>query len=341
MQGLVYQGPQRIDLLDIPEPRLTDGEVLIRVKATGICGSDLHGYLGRTGRRVAPMVMGHEFAGIIEDVGGDTSTFRKDERVVVQPIVFCGDCEYCKGGHTNLCEKKRMFGVMDFNGSMATYLGVPEKLLYRLPAGVGFAQGAMVEPLAVAYSAAAKTTVEGKDVLIVGAGTIGLMLLQVVRLGKPRMCIIIDVNTARLDLATQLGATHVLNSSREDVLERINSLTGGKGVGIAFEAVGITPTVQSALAPLKKRGECVWIGNSEKMITLNMQEVVSKAHRILGTYAYTHEEFGRALDLIASGRMVLDPLISRIVPLAEGPEMFRLQTENPGSLIKIILTDGR
>jgi threonine dehydrogenase-like Zn-dependent dehydrogenase len=230
---------------------------------------------------------------------------------------------------------------MDVNGSMATFLNVPQRLLYRLPDSVSFEHAAMVEPLAVACSAAAKTEVEGKDVLIVGAGTIGLLLMQVVVLGKPRRCIVVDTNRGRLELAGKLGATHCLDSSEATVLESIGRITDRKGVGVAFEAVGITPTVQIALAPLRKEGVCVWIGNSEPMVSLNMQDVVTRAQRIVGTYAYTHAEFGLALDIVSAGRIALDPLISRIVPLAEGPEMFRLQTESPGSLIKVILTDGK
>jgi 2-desacetyl-2-hydroxyethyl bacteriochlorophyllide A dehydrogenase len=340
MQGLVYEGPRMMQLREVPLPDLADGEVLVRVKATGICGSDLHGYTGKSGRRLPPMIMGHEFAGVVEDMKGVSGAWRMGERVVAQPTIFCGACEYCRRGQTNLCEHKKLFGVMNVNGSMATFLNVPEQLLYRLPDTVSFAHGAMIEPLAVASAAAAKVDVEGRDVLIVGAGTIGLLLLQVVVLAKPRRCIVVDVNRARLDLAGKLGATYALDSSDGTVPESIDRITEGKGVGVAFEAVGITPTVQAALAPLCKEGVCVWIGNSERMVTLNMQDVVTKAQRILGTYAYTHEEFGRALGMAAAGRISLDPLISSVVPLAEGPEMFRLQTENPGSLIKVILSDG-
>jgi 2-desacetyl-2-hydroxyethyl bacteriochlorophyllide A dehydrogenase len=340
MQGLVYEGPRTMRLREVPRPDLAEAEVLVRVRATGICGSDLHGYTGKSGRRLPPMIMGHEFAGVIEEARKGSGTFRAGERVVVQPTIFCGECEYCRRGHTNLCERKRLFGVMDVNGSMATFLNVPERLLYRLPDSVGFEHGAMIEPLAVASSAASKVDVEGKDVLIVGAGTIGLLLLQVVALAKPRRCIVVDVNKARLELAGKLGATTCLDSSDGTALASIDRITGGKGVEIAFEAVGISPTVQTALAPLGKEGVCVWIGNSERMVSLNMQDVVTKAQRIVGTYAYTHAEFGKSLDMVAAGRIALDPLISRVVPLAEGPEMFRLQTESPGSLIKVILTDG-
>jgi 2-desacetyl-2-hydroxyethyl bacteriochlorophyllide A dehydrogenase len=340
MRGLVYEGPRIMNLREVPLPELAEGEVLVRVKATGICGSDLHGYTGKSGRRLPPMIMGHEFAGIIEDGKGVSGSYRTGDRVVVQPTVFCGTCEYCRRGQTNLCEHKKLFGVMNVNGSMATFINVPERLLYRLPDAVSFERGAMIEPLAVASSAASKVDVDGNDVLIVGAGTIGLLLLQAVALRKPRRCIVVDVNKARLELAAKLGATSCLDSSGGTVPASIDRITEGKGVGVAFEVVGITPTVQMALAPLRKEGVCIWIGNSDRVVSLNMQDVVAKAQRIIGTYAYTHAEFGQALDAVAAGRISIDPLISKVVPLAEGPEMFRLQTENPGSLIKVIITDG-
>ncbi|MGA2477501.1 MAG: galactitol-1-phosphate 5-dehydrogenase [Spirochaetia bacterium] len=338
MKGLVYHGPEQLRLEGIPDPRPADGEVLIRVKATGICGSDLHGYLGRTGRRTPPMVMGHEFAGVIEEAGAGVRSFRAGDRVVVQPLIFCGECEFCRRGLTNLCVRKKMFGVMDLNGSMATFVTAPERLLYRLPQKIDFPSAAMVEPLAVGYGAAAKANVKDRDVLIVGAGTIGLLLLQVVLAYHPRTVVVADVNDFRLGLATSLGATAVVNSTTGDPQEVFDVVTQGRGIELSFEAVGISPTVQQALSPLKNEGTCVWVGNSEKMVTLNMQDVVTRPLKIIGSYCYSHEEFGKTLDMLAAGKINLAPLISKCVPLEQGPEMFRTQTKEPGHLIKIILT---
>ncbi|MGA2546575.1 MAG: galactitol-1-phosphate 5-dehydrogenase [Rectinemataceae bacterium] len=339
MRGLVYYGPEHLEMAQLPDPEAAEGEVLLKVKATGICGSDLHGYLGKTGRRIAPMVMGHEFAGEVLELGPKVKGFNIGDRVVVQPVIFCGKCEPCKRGATNLCGNKKLFGVMDLNGSMADFISVPQRLLYRLPENIDYLSGAMIEPLAVAYGATRKVDVRGKDVLIVGSGTIGLLLLQIVVASGPHMVAMSDVNDFRLGLAKKLGADHTINPGREDFAKSIGEMTEKKGFDVAFEAVGITPTVQQAMSSLKMEGSCVWVGNSEKDITLNMQEVVTKVLRIFGTYTYTHAEFGEALDMVKRGKVDMAPLISRVAPLEQGPEMFKLQTKTPGSLVKIILTE--
>lgn len=153
MKGLVYTGPENVVIKQIDDLKVQPGEVLIKVKAAGICGSDVHGYLGTTGRRIAPMIMGHEFAGYVSEIGEDVRSLKKGERVTVQPLIFCGKCNYCMQGLTNLCTSKKTFGVMDLNGSMAKYISVPEYLIYRLQESVSYTHAAIMELLAVAYSA--------------------------------------------------------------------------------------------------------------------------------------------------------------------------------------------
>jgi 2-desacetyl-2-hydroxyethyl bacteriochlorophyllide A dehydrogenase len=339
MRGLVYYGPERLEMAKLPDPKPAAGEALLKVKATGICGSDLHGYLGTTGRRIPPMVMGHEFSGEITELGSEGGGFHVGDRVVVQPVIFCGKCEPCRRGATNQCASRKLFGVMDLNGSMADFISVPQSLLYRLPENIDYLSAAMIEPLAVAYSATKRVDLQGKDVLVVGAGTIGLLILQIVVASGPRMVAVSDVNDFRLGLAKKLGAAHTINPSKDDFAKTIGDLTEKKGFDLAFEAVGITATVRQAMSSLRAEGACVLVGNSEKDISLNMQEVVTKALRILGTYTYTHAEFGEALGLLVRGKVDMVPLISKVAPLEQGPEMFRLQTKEPGSLVKIILTE--
>ena len=338
MKALMYLGPERLEMARIPDPVAGEGEVLVQVEATGICGSDLHGYLGKTGRRIPPMVMGHEFSGVVAALGPGLSAYRVGDRVVVQPVISCGECEFCKQGLTNLCAAKKLFGVMDVNGSMAEFVAVPEHLLYPLPANVDFLSGALIEPLAVAYSATKKAEVRGKTVLVVGSGTIGLMLLQTILAEGPRAVYVSDVNEFRLGVAKRLGAAGVINPAKGDFAAAVAEATLGRGFDVVFEAVGITPTVQQAMSALRIEGTCVWVGNSEKIISLNMQEVVTKVLRVFGTYTYSHAEFGEALGLVAAGKIDMKPIISRVEPLERGAEMFRIQTKEPGNLIKIILT---
>ena len=339
MKGLVYNGPEDLSLTQIKDLAPARDEVLIKVRAAAICGSDVHGYLGISGRRTPPMIMGHEFSGEISKLGEGVTRFAVGDRVTVQPLIFCGRCEYCERGLTNLCQSKKMYGVMDVNGAMAEYICVLERLVYRLPDSINYLHGAMLEPFAVAYTAVKKAPgIEGQNVLVVGTGTIGLLVFQIVKTLAPAKTFVSDVNEFRLDLAKQIGADFALNPGKDDLKEIIGRQTNGKGVDIAFEVVGISTTVRQAMSALRTGATCIWVGNSEKMITMNMQEVVTRQLNISGTYAYTHEGFGEAISLLAEQKPDLDPMISKVVPLDQGPEMFKQLAKGTSQLIKVILT---
>jgi len=342
MKALVYYGPEDMRYVDVDTPVPGPGEVRIRVKATGICGSDVHGYLGITGRRTPPMIMGHEFAGIVDSVGDGVTAAKPGDRVTAQPVNFCGKCAYCHEGLTNLCTDKEFLGVMDVNGSMAEFVCVPEKLIYKLPDSVSYTQGAVVEPLAVASRAVESAgNLEGQNLLIVGAGTIGLLVLQAAKLHNPAKIIVTDLSASRLAAAKNLGADETVNPSEGGAMDKILGLTGGKGVDVSIEAVGVTPTVKQALEALRPGGRCVWIGNSAKMVELNMQDVVTREKNIHGTYIFTHKGFGKALDLLASGKIETDALISAAVTMQEAPAMFARMGKGADDLIKVMITDEK
>lgn len=340
MKALVYEGPKKIIIKQVDDPIPYKGELLIKVKTTGICGSDVHGYLGITGRRTPPMIMGHEFSGDISEIGKGVTKFDVGDRVTVQPIVFCGNCEYCKQGLTNLCSKKKFYGAMDTNGSMAEYICVPQKLIYKLPDSVSYLEGAMIEPLSVAYRAVKQVSnIEGENVFIVGAGTIGLLILQVAKSKNPSKIFITDINENRLDLAKKMGVDFAINPIKDNLKGIIDRETKNEGMDIAFEVVGISATVQQAMSVLKRKGTCIWVGNSEKMVNLNMQEIVTKELNITGTYSYTHKEFEDSIKFLVEQDLDLDSMISKVVPLEKGPLMFKELSEGEGKLIKVILTD--
>jgi 2-desacetyl-2-hydroxyethyl bacteriochlorophyllide A dehydrogenase len=340
MKALVYYGPEDLRLTYVEDLKPGEKEVLIKVKACGICGSDIHGYLGITGRRVPPMIMGHEFSGQIIEVGREVNESLKGKRVVVQPINFCGECEFCKQGLTNLCKNKKFFGVMDVNGAMAEYISVPEKLVFELKDNVDFIEGTFAEPLAVAFGAVNKVNdLKGKNIFIVGAGTIGLLILQVVKTKDPASIIISDLDDFRLEIAKNLGVDYAVNPNKIDLIEFIKSITDGEGVDYSFEAVGATATVQQAMSVLKTKGTCVWVGNSAKIINIDMQNVVTREINILGTYTYTHYEFGKAVELLSTNNLKIKPMVSKIAPLDEGPEMMKKLAKSTNKYIKVILVN--
>ena len=339
MKALVYYGSRDMRLLELENPVSSDDEVLLRVKACGICGSDVHGYMGITGRRIPPMIMGHEFTGIAQVTGKKTFRVKPGDRVVVQPVIFCGQCRFCAEGLTNMCTNKRFLGVMDTDGAMREYLCVPEKLVYILPDSLSFIQGAMVEPLAVALRAVKKLPpLSGRNLLIIGAGTRGLLVLQLARLQDPDKIIVSDLSSFRLAIAKTLGADVVINPSCDCIESIIMRETQGKGADAAIEAVGVSATVQQAMSCLTNGGTCVWIGNSAKIIQLDMQEAVTRELNVKGTYIYTAGEFKDAMDILSSGLVSTEPVITEITSIEEGVETFLKLSEGAEEMIKVVMT---
>ena len=338
MKALRYLGPQKLLLQEQPEPAIKEDEVLVKIMASGICGSDVHGYLGLTGRRIAPMTMGHEFSGQIVKLGSKVKSFDLGARVIVQPLNFCGKCIYCQQGNTNMCINGKLFGVMAVDGAMAEYLAVPEKLLFKLPEKCSYEIGAMAEPFAVAYGAVKKAgDLKDKNVLIVGAGTIGLCILQVVKLQNPKLIVVSDLSDDRLKVATELGASKTINPTNQDYLELVKIFTDENMIDVSFEAVGITAAANQSLQVLRKMGTSIWVGNSAREIEINMQDIVTSALKICGTYIYTHKEFGEVVEIMGTGNLRVDNLISKVITLEEAPETFAAIHRQPDSFIKVII----
>lgn len=342
MKALRYLGPERLEVQDLPTPIPEKDEVLIRVRACGICGSDVHGYYGLTGRRIPPVTMGHEFCGEVCGLGADAKRFSVGDRVVVQPINFCGECENCKKGLTMLCLNKRFLGVLSENGAMAEYVAAPEKLLYKIPDSCSFYQGALVEPYAVAYGGRLKAgDAAGKTVLVVGAGTIGLCVVQLIKQMAPGKLIVSDLSEARLKTALSMGADVAINSREEDFLEAVARITDGKMVDVSIECVGVQSSANQSIQCLRVGGTAVWLGMSQKEMTINMQDIVCSARRVLGSFNYTHKEFGEVAEIVASGQLNTDKLISKVVSLEEAVEIFPQIHQYPDDYLKVIIDPTR
>ena len=325
MRALVYHGPWQMTLEEVDEPRPGPGEVLVDVQAVGICGSDVHGYTGSTGRRAPGVVMGHEFSGVVVALGDGVSGVQSEDEVVVSPMFpFEG-----KG-------TRYVVGV-NRPGAYADYAIVHESMLIPKPTGLSFRHAAMAEPLSIAMHAAARTPVPLMGtVAVIGAGTIGLLTLQSARLKGAGKIIVTDMSEHRLALARELGADVTINIKEQDPVEVVMDMTGGWGVDCAIEAVGITPAVQQAHKLTRNGGDITWIGNSALMIEVNMQEVVTRELTVRGTYGFS-DEFTKAIDALASGRVNVDPLIERIATLEEGPAIVDALAKGDLDLAKVIL----
>ncbi|HZP60769.1 MAG TPA: galactitol-1-phosphate 5-dehydrogenase [Opitutaceae bacterium] len=341
MKALVLTDYHRFAIEDRPKPQPRPDEVVVRVRACGICGSDVHGMDGSTGRRIPPIVMGHEAAGEIDELGADVTGWKEGERVTFDSTVYCGKCWHCRRGEVNLCDNRRVLGVScsDYrrDGAFAEYVAVPQHILYRLPAKLSFDQAAMVEAVSVAAHAVQRAALpSGASAVVVGSGMIGLLVVQVLRAAGCRLVVAIDLDESRLRLAKKLGATEVLAAGDPAVADKVRGLTGGHGADAAFEVVGITPTLKTAIACVRKGGSVTLVGNLAPQVELPLQTVVTRELRLNGTCA-SAGEYPACLDLIADGKINVTEFISAVAPLEDGPKWFEKLHRGEKGLMKVLL----
>lgn len=341
MKALVLTQYKHFDLTDVPEPQVGPGDVLVRVRACGICGSDIHGMDGSSGRRIPPIIMGHEAAGVVAAVGEAVSGWQVGDRVTFDSTIYCGACFFCRRGAFNLCDDRRVLGVScgeyRQDGAFAEYVVVPPRILYRLPDAISFEQAAMVEPVSIALHAVARTPVALNDTaVVVGAGMIGLLVVQALRAAGCGRIIAVDLDQSRLDLAGALGADEGLKSDAVDVVQHVLSRTGGRGADLAFEVVGIPPTVKLAVQCLRKGGALTLVGNLTPSVELLLQSVVTRELTLYGSCA-SNGEYPACLEMIARGAINVDALMSAVAPLAEGAAWFDRLYQGEAGLMKVIL----
>ncbi|MEW5956956.1 MAG: galactitol-1-phosphate 5-dehydrogenase [Chloroflexota bacterium] len=337
MQALMLTAIKEQKLVDVPEPAIKrPDEVLVKVKSVGICGSDLHGYAGHTGRRVPPLIMGHEAAGEVVATGAAVTNLPPGIRVAVLPLEFCGSCAQCLAGRRNICENRRVMG-MHAPGAYAEYVTWPAANLFRLPDRLAYEHAALAEPLAVAVHAVGLAHIQPYDTaFIVGAGTIGLLTLAVLRQSGVRHIIVSDTSAARLELAHSLGASATLNPTRRPLPEVLEQVTGGRGVDLAFEAVGISAAAQQTLAVTRHKGTIIWIGNSQRTVEVDMQAIVTRELTVLGSYGMNEQDFQRSLQMLADDQIPAGRLINRRARLSEGPRLFDELLASPETIKCVI-----
>ncbi len=341
MKALVLDEYKQLNYRDFEEPKIEPNEVLIRVKACGICGSDVHGMDGSTGRRKPPIVMGHEASGVIEKVGNEVIGWQIGDRVTFDSTIYPLDDWYTRKGHYNLSDNRKVLGVSPGeyrkHGAFAEFVTVPAHILYKIPDNVTFEQAAMVEPVGVAAHAVNISKIQpGQSAVVVGAGMVGMFVINMLKIAGANPVIAIDLDENKLELAKEFGATHTFKSTDENLSEKIKELTKNRGADFGFEVVGITETVNICINSLRKGGTAVLVGNLNPEVTIPLQKVVTTELSLLGSCAI-NGEYEMVLDLLASGKINVDKMISAVAPLSEGADWFnRLYNKEPG-LNKVIL----
>lgn len=341
MKSLVLERYNEFTLQDTEVPEVKSGWVLIKVEACGICGSDVHGMDGSTGRRQPPLIMGHEAAGTIAKLGDQVLNRKVGDRVTFDSTISCGECYYCKRGDINLCDNRRVLGVScneyRQNGAFAEYVAVPAHILYAIPDSISFEQAAMIEAVSIAVHATAISSVKANDTaVVIGCGMIGLLCIQALKAAGCGKVIAVDQVEEKLTLATTLGADLALKSDHNELMNKILGETASRGADIVFEVVGIDATVNLAIDCARKGGQVTLVGNLAPEVRFPLQKVVTRQLKVQGSCA-SAGEYPQCLELIASGKIKVDQLISATAPLEEGNQWFHRLYNKESGLMKVIL----
>jgi len=344
MKALVLDRPGHLSYGDVPMVAPEADEILVEVRACGICGSDVHGMDGSTGRRIPPIVMGHEAAGIVAKLGSEVTGWSIGDRVTFDSTVYCGRCDYCRRGEINLCDSRRVLGVSCAeyrrHGAFAEYLVVPARIAYRIPDDLSFTRAAFAEPLSVAVHGVSRVSpAAGESGVVIGAGMVGLLVIQALRASGCAQIFAVDLDADRLALAAQFGAKPVRGDA-DAVAAAVFDATGGVGADFAIEVVGLPGAVESAVASVRKGGRVSLIGNLAPRVELALQAVVTRELALFGSCASVGD-YPESIRLLATGAVDVDPLISVVAPLTEGAAWFEKLHAGSSGLLKVVLEPGR
>lgn len=341
MKALVLEKYNEFIYKEVKDPEISEDEVLVEVKACGICGSDVHGMDGSTGRRIPPLIMGHEAAGIIVKTGINVSEWEIGDRVTFDSTIYPLNDWYTLEGLYNLSDNREVFGVSPGtyrrNGAFAEFIAIPQHILYRIPDNVSFEQASMVEPIAVALHAVNLSNLNiGESCIVVGIGTIGTFILQLLKVAGVNKLIAVDINNMNLERAQKLGADYVFNPNDNQTEDKIIKLINDRGADLAFEAVGNSDSVNLCINSVRKGGKVILVGNLSPSIEFPLQKVVTRELKLFGSCAI-RGEYTAVLDLLAKKKINVDDQISVVAKLSEGAEWFKKLKKNTEGLKKVIL----
>ncbi|MBM7656511.1 zinc-dependent alcohol dehydrogenase [Neobacillus cucumis] len=339
MKAVMIDRPYSVVVTDVNRAPLGEHEVRIQVKAAGICGSDIHAYKGLHPFRKPPVIIGHEISGVVIEHGRLVTRVKVGDRVTVEPQVGCGKCEDCLQGRTNYCNNRQAPGIGNWYGTMAEEFVAHEDVVFVLPQDMDYNLGALSEPLAVGVHAVRQADIKvGEKVAVLGSGPIGLLVLAVAKEAGATTILATDVFDYCLDTAETMGATHTINiKGKENWIEEAKEMNGGPFDKV-FVCIGVPGIVNQALSLVKKGGLVVTVAMFHEEQSLDIMQLQGQEKQLVGCFCYTRQDTITAVDLLASGRIETDAIITHVLPYSEAAEGFRMMDKKEGNPLKILVT---
>jgi len=337
MIQVILTEPQKIELRELDKPVPQEGEVLIKVKRIGICGSDIHAYYGKHPYIKCPIVQGHEFSGQIVELGKGVSDFKIGDRVTVMPQLTCGHCYQCQHGDYHICDNLKVIGCQA-NGAAQEFLAVPQNLLIKLPEAIDYDYGAMVEPVAVGVHAVKKlSAVKERKVLVLGAGPIGNLTAQAARALGAGALMIADISDFRLEIARKCGIDFPVNNMKQDLGKELREKFGQAGADSIIECVGSEKTINQAISLARKGSEIIVVGVFGEKPVVDFGLIQDRELKVIGSLMYKKADYETAIDLIQTGKLQLQPLITRHFSLKEYAEAYKYIESNREKTMKVLI----
>lgn len=341
MKAALLEAVRHLKIIDTEAPQLTGpDQVLVRVSKVGICGSELHAFVGTHPYRKPPVILGHEMSGVIVACGADVTDYVPGQRVYIDPQWTCGQCEWCRAGVINLCLNKKVMGTPDWPGAFGERIIAPVESVFALPDTVNDVQGFLVEPLAVGVHAVNQANVQpGQSVLVLGSGPIGSMVTAMARVRGATTIIAVDRHDHCLDVACELGATHRVRADDLRILDQVRRIVGERGVDVAILAAGEPVLADVALAAVRKRGTLEHLALFDvPTLALNPYEIIRKELHMVGSLMSDKRDIQEAIDLVASGKVNPEPMARPLLPIDDIQHGFEIAESKAEGAVKVTLT---
>jgi 2-desacetyl-2-hydroxyethyl bacteriochlorophyllide A dehydrogenase len=337
MRQAVMTEPGKIEFGDVPEPKVGKGQILLRVKQIGVCGSDVHVNHGKHPFTSYPVVQGHEFSGKVEAIGEGVTKVKVGDKATARPQVVCGKCSPCRRGDYNICDVLRVEGFQAPGCAQDLFVTTEERIV-PLPDSLTYEQGALVEPTAVGvHSTGRAPELKGKNVVVLGAGPIGNLVAQVVRCRGAKKILITDLSDFRLDIAKKCGIPKTSNAGKESLADAAKRVFGDGGFDVAFEAAGAEATMDAAIQNIEKGGGIVVLGVFGEKPRIDMSIVGDREQSIIGTLMYKHEDYVRAVELIANEEVITEPLVTKHFAFEKYADAYKFIDEQGDKTLKVMI----